>query len=142
MPGPDGDPGDAIASLVDTLATDPRFVHRHRDPPTAAVHGVPDDGLCDELGSMPELWSHQAAAIDALRAGTSVVLSTPTGSGKSLCYQVPALEAAAAGGCTLMVFPTKALAHDQLHALAARAHRRGSPSPRMTVTALRRNVHG
>jgi DEAD/DEAH box helicase domain-containing protein len=59
-------------------------------------------------------WAHQAEAIDHLRAGRSVAISTGTGSGKSLCYQVPSAELALAGGTALFVFPTKALAHDQL----------------------------
>ncbi|HET6793697.1 MAG TPA: DEAD/DEAH box helicase [Acidimicrobiales bacterium] len=65
------------------------------------------------------LWSHQAAAIDLARAGRSVAVATGTASGKSLCYQVPVAEAVATGPATaLLVFPTKALAHDQLRALA------------------------
>jgi DEAD/DEAH box helicase domain-containing protein len=69
---------------------------------------------------LPHLWSHQADAIDRARAGRSVVVATGTASGKSLCYQVPIAEAALAPvrrGTALLVFPTKALAHDQLRAL-------------------------
>jgi len=68
------------------------------------------------------LWAHQAEAIDLLRAGRSVVVATGTASGKSLCYQVPIAEAAqipVRPGTALLVFPTKALAHDQLRALTA-----------------------
>jgi DEAD/DEAH box helicase domain-containing protein len=68
------------------------------------------------------LWSHQAAAIDLARAGRSIVVASGTASGKSLCYQVPIAEAAAAPirpGTGLVIFPTKALAHDQLRALTA-----------------------
>jgi DEAD/DEAH box helicase domain-containing protein len=68
------------------------------------------------------LWSHQAEAIDLARAGRSVVVASGTGSGKSLCYQAPLAEAAAAPirpGTGLVLFPTKALAHDQLRALTA-----------------------
>jgi DEAD/DEAH box helicase domain-containing protein len=68
------------------------------------------------------LWSHQAQAIDLARAGRSVVVATGTASGKSLCYQVPVAEAAGTpvrSGTSLLVFPTKALAHDQLRALTA-----------------------
>ena len=65
---------------------------------------------------MPEggLWTHQAAAVDLARAGVSVAVSTGTASGKSLCYQLPVAEAALAGGTALLLFPTKALAQDQL----------------------------
>jgi DEAD/DEAH box helicase domain-containing protein len=66
------------------------------------------------------LWAHQAQAIDLVRAGRSVVVATGTASGKSLCYQIPIAEAAVARpdpGGALLLFPTKALAHDQLRAL-------------------------
>src|SRR4029453_982175 len=70
---------------------------------------------------VPHLWSHQAEAIDLARGGRSVVVATGTASGKALCYQVPIAEASLAPvrrGTALLVFPTKALAHDQLRALA------------------------
>jgi DEAD/DEAH box helicase domain-containing protein len=65
-------------------------------------------------------WSHQAAAIDLARAGRSVAVATGTASGKSLCFQVPIADAVTdpiRPGTALLVFPTKALAHDQLRAL-------------------------
>jgi DEAD/DEAH box helicase domain-containing protein len=65
------------------------------------------------------LWTHQAAAVDLARAGTSVAVSTGTASGKSLCYQMPVAEAALDGGTALLLFPTKALAQDQLRSLGA-----------------------
>jgi len=68
------------------------------------------------------LWSHQAEAIGLARAGRSVVVASGTASGKSLCYQVPMAEAALARirpGTGLVLFPTKALAHDQLRAVTA-----------------------
>ena len=69
---------------------------------------------------MDRLWTHQAAAIDEVRAGRSVVLATGTASGKSLCYQAPIAEAALAPlrpSTALCIFPTKALAQDQARAL-------------------------
>jgi hypothetical protein len=66
------------------------------------------------------LFIHQAAAIDALLLrGSHTVVCTSTASGKSVCYNVPVLEALAADpqACALYMFPTKALAQDQLVAL-------------------------
>jgi DEAD/DEAH box helicase domain-containing protein len=62
------------------------------------------------------LWSHQAAAVESLRAGRNVVVATGTASGKSLCYQLPIVDSVVAGSrdTALLVFPTKALAQDQL----------------------------
>src|SRR4029450_4470453 len=61
----------------------------------------------------------QAAAINRLRAGESVVIATGTASGKSLCYQVPIVESVVVDrrDTALLVFPTKALAPAQLPAL-------------------------
>ncbi len=66
-------------------------------------------------------YSHQAAAFEALAAGADVVMATPTASGKSLVFQVPVLEAAGTGGASLLLYPTKALAHDQAGRLEALA---------------------
>ncbi|MFN8502567.1 DEAD/DEAH box helicase [Kouleothrix sp.] len=65
------------------------------------------------------LYAHQAAALDAARAGAHIGVVTATASGKTLCYQLPALEAALTDphSRALFLFPTKALAHDQLRAL-------------------------
>ena len=66
-----------------------------------------------------ELWTHQAAAIDQLHDGGHVVIATGTASGKSLCYQLPIVDAVVRGEAdtALLVFPTKALAQDQLRSL-------------------------
>jgi ATP-dependent DNA helicase RecQ len=56
----------------------------------------------------------QEAIIDALLAGENVLAVMPTGSGKSLCYQVPALVS---GGLTIVVSPLVALMQDQVAAL-------------------------
>jgi DEAD/DEAH box helicase domain-containing protein len=65
------------------------------------------------------LYSHQARAINAVRAGQHVILSTGTASGKTLAYNVPVLETLLADprARALYLFPTKALAHDQLRGL-------------------------
>ncbi|MFB6081550.1 MAG: DEAD/DEAH box helicase [Halanaeroarchaeum sp.] len=61
-----------------------------------------------------ELYEHQAAAIEALRDGDDVVVATPTASGKSLAYTIPAFERAMDhGGRTLYVAPQNALIADQ-----------------------------
>ena len=116
------DPAAAIDAVVAHLAADVRFIHRHRDPARTAGHAEPARPLRPEVAArlpVDRWWSHQVAALDLLRAGESVVISTATSSGKSVCYQVPAVEAALEGGTALMLFPTKALAHDQLSSLAA-----------------------
>ncbi|MDB4977411.1 MAG: ATP-dependent helicase, box family [Myxococcaceae bacterium] len=68
-----------------------------------------------------QLYSHQAESFRLARAGSDVVVSTPTASGKSLCYNLPVLDALARDGSAraLYLFPTKALARDQEEALKA-----------------------
>jgi DEAD/DEAH box helicase domain-containing protein len=72
-----------------------------------------------------KLYTHQAAAAELAHAGKNFVVVTPTASGKTLCYNLPVLNAVLGNGDTraLYLFPTKALAQDQLaelHDLAKR----------------------
>ena len=65
------------------------------------------------------LYAHQARGLEALAAGQDLVVATPTASGKSLLFQLPVATAVGNGGTSLLLFPTKALAHDQLERLGA-----------------------
>ncbi len=66
-----------------------------------------------------QLYSHQARAVELSLSGRDVVVATPTASGKSLCFNLPVLEALAREptACALYLFPTKALARDQEESL-------------------------
>jgi DEAD/DEAH box helicase domain-containing protein len=72
-----------------------------------------------------ELYSHQAAIAEMVRQGNNVVVVTPTASGKTLCYNLPVLNAVLenADSRALYLFPTKALAQDQLAELQDLARR-------------------
>ncbi|MFZ4518870.1 MAG: DEAD/DEAH box helicase [Microthrixaceae bacterium] len=122
--GPGADGSAATRAAIDValaaLADDPRLVHVERLAGRDAATARPARPIDPEVAGRlhhPELWAHQVEALDLVRAGRSVVVATGTASGKSLCYQVPAAEAARRGGTSLMVFPTKALAQDQLQSL-------------------------
>jgi len=66
------------------------------------------------------LYSHQREAWDAVRAGTHAVVVTPTASGKTLCYNLPVLQAALEDKAkALYLFPTKALSQDQVAEITA-----------------------
>src|SRR5690606_1294673 len=59
-------------------------------------------------------YEHQAAALLAAAERRDVVVATATASGKSLVFQAPVLAGLEEGGTSLLVYPTKALAGDQL----------------------------
>jgi DEAD/DEAH box helicase domain-containing protein len=63
-----------------------------------------------------QLYSHQAEAADRIHCGKNAVIVTPTASGKTLCYNLPILNAVLENpdARALYIFPTKALAQDQL----------------------------
>src|ERR671932_1366155 len=107
----------AVESLGETVASLP--------PRPANLVGLPDlhPELVSALSKMgvERLYSHQREAYERVRAGENVVVATATASGKSLCYKIPAFENAlmSAASRALFLYPTKALAQDQLGKIKA-----------------------
>jgi len=68
-----------------------------------------------------QLYKHQSIAIDFIRDGNHVVVSTPTASGKTTIYNIPVIEKFInhQNAKALYIFPLKALAQDQLRNLNA-----------------------
>ncbi len=61
------------------------------------------------------LYRHQREAWDLVAQGKPTVIVTPTASGKTLCYNLPVLQAALQDQAkSLYLFPTKALSQDQV----------------------------
>ncbi len=91
-------------------------------PPREASWAPVPDWIRAELAEayrakgIENLYSHQAEALERVRRGENVVIVTPTASGKTLCYNLPILNAVLEDPDTraLYIFPTKALAQDQL----------------------------
>jgi ATP-dependent DNA helicase RecQ len=73
-------------------------------------------GLLHRVFGHREFRSHQQEVCEAAAVGRDVLLVMPTGAGKSLCYQLPAL---ARGGTGLVISPLIALMDDQAAKLAA-----------------------
>lgn len=102
-----------------------QIAHVEQLPPRTASYGEPRLPLPPALATalakrgIHQLYRHQAEAIDAARAGDHLGVVTATASGKTLCYQIPAVETILADPSSraLLLFPTKALAADQLRAL-------------------------
>jgi DEAD/DEAH box helicase domain-containing protein len=120
-------PSSTVATL-DRLLADPAVapaIAARRVLPARSAISVPfpdwlDPRIDAALRSrgIEALYSHQAQTLDALRAGRDVVVVTPTASGKSLCYDLPVLQALTEdpSARALYLFPTKALSQDQLAA--------------------------
>src|SRR5213595_2405837 len=91
-------------------------------PAKEAEYGEWPDGLDSRLPAVlarrgiDRLYSHQAEAVRRVLAGENVCIVTPTASGKTLCYNLPVLNATLENSDSraLYLFPTKALAQDQL----------------------------
>jgi DEAD/DEAH box helicase domain-containing protein len=102
-----------------------QIVHIEHLSPRSASHAEIDEPLASVLettlrdaGLLP-LYSHQAAAVRMARSGRNLMVATSSASGKTLCYNIPVLEAMITQKrCrALYLFPTKALAQDQLRTL-------------------------
>jgi DEAD/DEAH box helicase domain-containing protein len=116
-------------AFLDSLRRYPGYrdqiTHVEHVPPRAAqfgrleypLHPALEEALAG-LG-VSRLYSHQAEAIAWARSGKHTVVVTPTASGKTLCYNLPVLDTLLAepDGRALYLFPTKALAQDQLRVL-------------------------
>ena len=70
--------------------------------------------ILDRVFGYPAFRGNQAAVIEHVAAGGDVLVLMPTGGGKSVCYQIPALLREGTG---IVVSPLIALMHDQVAAL-------------------------
>lgn len=89
-----------------------RYADLERPLPAPLAAALRESGI-------ERLYTHQAEAIERLRAGKDTVVVTATASGKTLCYNVPVLERLLDDEETraFYLYPTKALAQDQLRVL-------------------------
>lgn len=109
--------GGTIDELVDRglLHEECRRIFRHKPAPDDPAPDLPPEGLPIRLHR------HQVEAIEAAQAGANYVLTTGTGSGKSLTYIVPivdhALRNPGPGIKAIVVYPMNALANSQVREL-------------------------
>jgi DEAD/DEAH box helicase domain-containing protein len=116
----------SLRELLDELLTSPETgpritAVRHFEATPAVFAPFPsalDPRLAESLRArgIAELYSHQAEAFERVAKGEHVVVVTPTASGKTLCYNLPVLHTLVEqpDARVLYLFPTKALAQDQL----------------------------
>ncbi len=116
-----------LASLKNGLHLAADVVHVEDIPPRPAAYAELDPPLPDNLiralasQGISRLFSHQAAALELVRAGRDAIVASPTASGKSLIYTLPVLENLAGDpqATALFLFPLKALEQDQMQAINA-----------------------
>jgi len=102
-----------------------QIVHTEHIPPREADCAGLDEPLvaglqeCLRKHGISSLYTHQAEAVNNARQGRNVMVATSSASGKSLCYNTAVLQTLLTerGSRALYLFPTKALAQDQLRAL-------------------------
>jgi len=121
--------GAGIRSLIDRWQQDQEFreniaywqITPAREAVSTAIPTSLDPRLHSALNSLAitQLYSHQAEAIERAHNGENLVIATGTASGKTLCYNLPAVQQALSNPNArfLYLFPTKALAQDQLTSL-------------------------
>ena len=120
-----------LGSLVARYRSDEVLTSVRQIPARDAAFRPVPDWVRSELSEVyrakgiQKLYSHQATTAEIVHSGRNVVVVTPTASGKTLCYNLPVLNAVLENPDTraLYLFPTKALAQDQLaelHDLATR----------------------
>ncbi|KAM0922315.1 hypothetical protein ACQ4PT_006253 [Festuca glaucescens] len=118
-------PAEMVEHLKMGLGKDGQIVHIEEIPCRGASYAeLPrhlSEAMKEALQSIgiSRLYSHQSEAIQSSISGKHVAVATSTSSGKSLCYNIPVLESLSqdSTACALYIFPTKALAQDQLRTL-------------------------
>ncbi len=119
------DSGAFLAYLQRLPSYKNQIVHRERIEARKARFGtlrkplLPAVARCLRKHGFTSLYIHQAEAVNRVRAGKNVMVVTPSASGKTLCYNLPVIEALTRDpfARALYLFPTKALAQDQLRVL-------------------------
>ncbi len=83
-----------------------------------ATHQPSPLDILGEVFGYADFRGPQAAIVDHVVGGGDALVLMPTGGGKSLCYQIPAIARQNAGhGVTVVISPLIALMHDQVGAL-------------------------
>jgi len=117
---------DKIKEILEFLKQSPRYANRvahiEQIPSRKAQYATPEIPFPEPINrylfscKLERLYRHQAEAIDAIRKGKNVIVTTPTASGKTLIYNLCVWESIVKdpGARALYIFPTKALTQDQL----------------------------
>lgn len=151
-----------LSEFVRALRDDPRFmenVTEWRVLPAREAKYAPFPQELDarivqvlKARGIERLYTHQRQALDCALAGHDFVVVTPTASGKTLCYNLPVLNAILKDDAAraLYLFPTKALSSDQVSELYSMVEALGADikaftydgdTPASARTAIRQAGH-
>ncbi len=151
-----------VSAYIEKLKNDPDFMKNvtnwqvvpAREAAYADFPASLDPRIVDVLASrgIKKPYIHQSRAIAAALAGRDFVVVTPTASGKTLCYNVPVLDAILKDDAAraLYLFPTKALSSDQVAELYSMIEKMGADikaytydgdTPAAARTAVRQAGH-
>lgn len=125
----------SIAEMLEWIKEKPELMSQvtywHTIPPREArvsdfperLH--PDIQEALRAKGIQQLYTHQADSFQTVRKGKHIVTVTPTASGKTLCYNLPVLQGMMENDSAraLYLFPTKALAQDQVAELQEMVNR-------------------
>ncbi|RAP78219.1 DEAD/DEAH box helicase [Paenibacillus montanisoli] len=111
----------SLAEVINDLRSNENIVHWHEIEPQEARYAPIPESVDTRIKAalakrgIEQLYSHQYSAYQAVAKGENIVAVTPTASGKTMCYNLPVLQAIAADDTSraLYLFPTKALSQDQ-----------------------------
>ena len=130
-PPPSSQPASGGAALIDSFASVP-VSQREREHLASAAQ---------RLFGIERLWPGQAEIMACTMRGENVLAVLPTGGGKSLCYQLPALLAES--GTTLVISPLVALMKDQVDNIPRQVSDRVTcVNYLLTASELRRRLTG
>lgn len=112
---------DLLMNFFQEIGEEKGIIFQKNLPAIEAVYGElssPIHWRLEEIlkkGNLTSFYSHQVDAINAIKEGKNIVISTRTASGKSLCYNLPVIESIMGNisNKALYIFPSKALAQNQ-----------------------------
>ncbi|HNS24525.1 MAG TPA: DEAD/DEAH box helicase [Methanobacteriaceae archaeon] len=116
-----------VENVLERLTNDPRFqdkVEHLEELEAQEAQYTPVDDLPPNIEDYLrrekiKLYQHQAQAIQSVREGENILITTPTASGKTLAFNLPVLEKLSLDpqATALYIYPAKALSNDQLRVL-------------------------
>jgi len=130
-----------IQALLASRRMQDQVVHHLEMPPKAGEYISEKGGFSEQIRKIlsqlgvASLYAHQYNAIEKIRGGHHVVVSTPTASGKTLIYNLPVMERIITNpqSRAIYLFPLKALAQDQLRTFESMAAAVSDTKPRAAI---------